>query len=136
MRPKLKEDPKEWRKFTIVLGVMALVIDFVLFQRDHIGKWSALAVFAIAAVMIGFSAIKPQWFRWLYRSGMTASFHIGHIMGGIILTIIFVIILTPLGWALKLMGKDVLETKKPPHHTRSYWHDSKHRNPNHFEKQF
>jgi hypothetical protein len=63
---------------------------------------------------------------------MTVSFHIGQVMGRILLTVLFVIVVTPMGLLLRLFGKDLLQLKRRP--TTSYWRAAK--NANQFDRMF
>ena len=132
MKLKLKEEPKEWLKFTVVVTVAAGAVAFLLYRRKFI-NWEGIGVLGVvlAAVVLA-CAIRPRWFRGFYRAGMTASFHVGQMMGRMLLTIFFLLALTPLGLLLRLMGKDLLAMKFRKADT--YWHSAK--NGNQFDRQF
>ena len=120
MQPKLKENPKDWLKFTAaVCLVLALVVAGL--ARRHVFSratmWSLLALLLITLLVC---LLKPRLFRSFYRVGMTVSFYIGHLFGRILLTLIFLLVLTPLGLMLKLMGKDLLRLKRDPS-AQTYW---------------
>ena len=55
---------------------------------------------------------------------MTASWHVGQVMGRLLLTVLFLLLVTPLGLLLRLLGKDLLELKRRPD-AASYWHVAK-----------
>ena len=124
MKLKLQENPNEWRKFTAVMtGVLALVA-WLLHASKVLPRepmWGALAVLAVALVV---SLMVPRWFRKFYRAGMTVSFQVGQVMGKVLLTVFFLLLLTPLGLLLRLLGKDLLKLKRDRTAT-SYWHPAK-----------
>lgn len=124
MKLKLKESPREWQKFTGVLCLMAALLTAVAIRRHWVapGAWKPVA--AILAVLIVTSLAKPFWFRGVYRVGMTASFHVGQVMGRILLSVFFLVVVTPLGWALRLSGKDLLNLRRAPPGA-SYWKPAK-----------
>lgn len=133
MQPKLKENPREWLKFTAVMAVAATALSALLWRR-HLLSGSAFAVLATAlAVTVMICALRPRWFRGFYRAGMTASFHVGQVMGRILLSIVFLLIVTPLGLVLRLTGKDLLQLRQDPNAT-TYWRKAKTAGP--IDRQF
>jgi hypothetical protein len=124
MQPKLKENPKEWQKFTLVMGLALMALFYLLYRRKWISVditcWAFL-ILSAAMIACGFF---PQWFRGFYRAGMTASFHLGQFMGRLLLIAVFWLVITPLGLWLRLLGKDLLQTKRNPS-ASSYWHPAK-----------
>ena len=124
MKLKLKENPNEWRKFTAVMAGALAVLAWLLQARGIlprawlVGGWAALA----SAVVL--SLLAPRWFRGFYRVGMTVSFHIGQAMGKVLLTLFFLLVLTPLGLLLRLFGQDLLKLKRNRTAT-TYWQPTK-----------
>ena len=51
---------------------------------------------------------------------MTVSFYIGQIVSRVLLTVLFLLVVTPLGLLLRLFGKDLLHLKRKPA-SESYW---------------
>jgi hypothetical protein len=51
---------------------------------------------------------------------MAASAFVGERVGRLILALVFLGVLTPLGWLLRLTGKDLLRLKRDPK-AASYW---------------
>jgi len=127
MQLKLKDNPKEWLKFTAVIGLLVSILAFILYGPVF-PTVLAIAVFALIAC-----AVRPRWFRGFYRGGMTVSFHIGQVMGKILLTILFLLVVTPMGLLLRLLGKDLLQLKRPPS-ASSYWRAAK--TSNQFDRMF
>jgi hypothetical protein len=127
MRPKLKESPKEWLKFVAVMALLAGVLSFMLARRAF------PVVLGIAVVALMLCALRPRLFRGFYRGGMTISFYIGQVMGRVLLTIFFILVVTPLGLLLRLAGKDLLQLKRPSG-ASSYWRPAK--TSNQFDRMF
>jgi len=132
MKLKLKEEPKEWLKFTAVMAVLGIVVAALLYRRKLIAIEAAAGISIALALAICACAVRPRWFRGFYRAGMTASFRVGQALGWVWLTIFFVLLLTPLGLLLRLCGKDLLEMKRRK--TDSYWRAA--RPPGGFDRQF
>jgi len=81
---------------------------------------NAFGVIGLLALVLFGCALRPKWFRGFYRAGMTISFHVGQAIGVVLLTFFFLVVLTPIGLALRLLGKDLLRLKRRPG-ARSYW---------------
>ena len=118
MRLKLKESPREWLKFTAVMALLVSVLSFLLYRR----VFPIVLGVSLAALVV--CALRPRWFRGFYRGGMTVSFHIGQVMGRILLTVFFLIVVTPMGLLLRLFGKDLLQLKRPVD-ANTYWRQAK-----------
>src|SRR5689334_15924388 len=124
MSLRLKEDPKEWMKFTGA-SIVALSVLTVLLRKRHIISQAAMTsilMSLIAALCI--CLFRPRWFRLFYRVGMIAGFRVGQVVGIILLTVVFWCVLTPLGALLRLCGKDLLMIKKGPT-SETYWRTAK-----------
>lgn len=120
MRLKLKEDPREWRKFTLAAAAGLGALGGVLCWRGILpAPWLRLWLGALGVALLGV-LLRPAWFRGFYRAGATAGFHVGQFMGRVLLVLFFFVVLTPLGLALRLAGKDPLRLKRD-RTAGSYW---------------
>ncbi|MEO8428875.1 MAG: SxtJ family membrane protein [Verrucomicrobiota bacterium] len=132
-KSKLKDNVREWRKFTLV---WVLAIALLAFWNEHRGRLSP-GVFVVVLACLGIVAVwcwlRPQDFRKPYRWGMTFNHHVGQLMGKVMLTVIYLLLLTPLGLLLRVLGKDLLSLR-PPRNALSYWQKSK--LPGRFDRQF
>lgn len=120
MKLKLKENPSEWRKFAWVWCAFAALVSFLLFRKQVLGVSSFRWVFGAAVAVAIIAAVFPRLFRGFYRVGMTGSFYLGQGVGKVILTIVFLLAVTPLGIMLRLAGKDLLDLKRD-RANESYW---------------
>ena len=77
----------------------------------------------VAAMILAVAVAKPALFRGFYRRGMTVSHALGQVMGRALLAIIFLIMVVPMGIALRLLGKDLLEFRSGS--SSSYWRRAK-----------
>lgn len=109
---RLKENPREWQKFVAVMGTAANLIVWMLWWRGRLPLAVPVAVAALALMVLIVALICPCWFRGFYRGGMTVSFHFGQVVGKVLLTVFFFLVVTPLGLLLRLMGKDLLNLKR------------------------
>ena len=133
MRLKLKEEPREWLKFTAVIALAAGIIGVLLYWRRAISQEVLTGWIGLLALVLLLCWVRPRWFRSFYRSGMTLNFLMGQFMGRVILTLFFLFIVTPLGLFLRLLGKDLLKLKRNPAAT-TYWQPAK--TSNQFDQQF
>lgn len=120
MKPKLKENPKDWLKFTVVCCVVCMLIARALERRGMLRHESALVVFAVALAALVLCIVRPVLFRGFYRAGMMVSFYIGQVVSKVLLIVLFLLVVTPLGLLLRLFGKDLLHLKRKASN-QSYW---------------
>jgi hypothetical protein len=132
MKLKLKEEPKEWLKFTAVMALVAGIVAVLLFRRKVISVETLTGVGMALVLVLGLCALRPRWFRGFYRVGMTLSFRVGQLLGWVWLTLFFLLVLTPLGLLLRAFGKDLLAMKRRK--TNTYWRAA--RPPGDFDRQF
>ena len=123
MKLKLEEDPKEWLKFTAVMAVAAGLMAFLFYRRKVLGFEALVALSVVLGLVMAACTIRPRWFRGFYRAGMTVSFHLGQALGWVWLALFFLLVLTPLGLLLRVLGKDLLALKRRP--ADSYWRTPK-----------
>ncbi len=133
MKLKLKEEPKEWFKFTVVMALMAVIVTALLIRSKVLPPLALLYVGILLHFTLVSCWMRPRWFRAFYRAGMTCSFRVGQTLGFVWLSIFFLLLLTPLGWLLRLAGKDLLGLKRAPG-TTTYWKPS--RPPGPFDRMF
>lgn len=124
MRLRLKEEPKEWIKFTAAMALLLSVLAVVLWKRQALSQTALTAVLIVDGLALLVCVVRPRWYRSFYRGGMTISFHVGQLLGKILLALFFLVVLTPMALALRLFGKDLLRVKRNSQAT-SYWQSSK-----------
>jgi hypothetical protein len=124
MKLKLKEDPREWRK-SVLFGALGLALLSSLLRWRRVLPavvWIAvLMVLTLAALL---AVCCPRWFRGYYRFTSRAGFYITQFLGRILLTIVFLVLVTPLGLLLRMLGKDPLRLKRPKA-AETYWTTAK-----------
>ena len=128
MKLNFKEDPKEWRKSALLTALGLALISSLVRWRKHVpaNVWlTFLALLGLAAIC---AVLQPRWFRGLYRLSLRLGFYSSQFLGRCVLLVFFIFILTPLGWILRLTGKDPLQLKRPLNVT-TYWHTAKECNP-------
>ncbi|HVV73769.1 MAG TPA: hypothetical protein VHI52_20050 [Verrucomicrobiae bacterium] len=120
MKLKLKEDPREWRKSTLLTLLGLAMLSSVLCWRHVllVRTWrTVLIVLAVGAIA---AWLQPRWFRGYYRVSTRLGFWSSQIVARVVLAVIFALLVTPLGILFRLSGKDSLKLKQPAK-TDSYW---------------
>lgn len=124
MRPKLKEDPREWRKFTLSSTAAAMLFTGLMWYRGKVAPWTASTVLVVLGVVALAAGFRPAWFRSFYRVGMTIGAVIGQVTGWILLTLFFLLALTPMALVFRLLGKDPLSLRWDKS-AKTYWRTAK-----------
>lgn len=120
MSRSLKEDPREWRKFTLSFTVM---LSLLLWGMSRLGKVEGLQVYALAGTLVsaaGVAIVRPKWCRGFYRAGMGVGMLVGGWVISILLAVVFVVMVVPMGFVMRCVGYDPLELRAKPPGT-SYW---------------
>ncbi|UVT16984.1 MAG: sxtJ [Nitrospira sp.] len=103
-RPTQPPTPKELRQFGLLVGAVFSVIGLwpVVFRSESPRLWALI----LGGLLIILGAVLPQSLTQVHRGWMK----IGHVLGSIntriILGIIYYLLITPMGLAMRLMGKD------------------------------
>jgi hypothetical protein len=113
MRLHFKEDPKEWRKATLLGLIGPAAIIGILRWRGVVSSTCLVSALAVIAMVALCAWVRPRWFRGYYRFMTRLGFYIIQALGRIVLAALFFLILTPFGWILRLSGKDLLQLKSP-----------------------
>ena len=105
------------RNFGIVFFVVFLIISlWPLINGDSLRGWSSFA--AIIFLVLGLMNSKlltPLNILW-FKFGML----LGSIVAPIVMGIVFFVIITPIGFIMKIIGKDLLNNKYD-NKNKSYW---------------
>ena len=130
----IKTGKKDLRSFGVTIGIILLLIAGFLFYKD---KESFQIFLYIGGTFIGFGMIIPIILKPIYIAWMTFAVVLGWFMTRLILSLLFYVIITPIGLVLRIFGKDFLELKKQAVQG-SYWNqrDSNLEKNQNYEKQF
>ena len=124
MKLNYKEDPKEWRKSTLLTALGLAILSSLLRWRKHLPADVWHVLLALLAVVAICAVLQPRWFRGWYRLSLRLGFYSSQFIGRCVLILFFVFIITPVGFILRLAGKDPLQLKRPEKGA-TYWHPSK-----------
>ena len=124
MRLYFKENPKEWRKAVWFGMIGPTVIIGILRWRGVVSSTCLAAVLVLVALTALCAWLRPRWFRGYYRFTTRLGFYTMQILGRVVLSVFFILILTPFGWILRLFGKDFLQLKSP-RNKQTFWQPSR-----------
>lgn len=128
MQLNLKDEPKEWRKSALLTALGLALICSILRWRHVLGTRAWLTILSVLALVAVCAILWPRCFRGHHLFSMRLGFVVSRILGRILLTLFFLFVLTPLGWVLRLMGKDLLQLKRRSE-TTTYWQTAKENSP-------
>jgi hypothetical protein len=124
---------KDIRSFGITIGIVMFIISGLLMYYNN-EAYQLIAIIASTFIGLGFIIpliLKPFYFVW-----MTFAAILGWVMTRLILSLVFYLIITPIGLLTRLLGEDFLALKKVK--SDSYWNyrDSSEELNQNYEKQF
>tara|TARA_Y100001958_G_scaffold111205_1_gene78587 strand:- start:5365 stop:5775 length:411 start_codon:yes stop_codon:yes gene_type:complete len=124
---------KDIRSFGITMGVILFIISGLLMYYD---KDSYQLFVIIASTFIGLGFILPILLKPIYFLWMIFAAILGWVMTRVILSLVFYLVITPIGLITRILGEDFLALKKSQ--SDSYWNhrDSSIELSQDYEKQF
>lgn len=114
-----KPTTRDLRVFALVQLLMAFVVAWLLHRR--LG-WDAAAIglAAVSLVLVVVGLASPVLLKPLFLLWMCAAFPVGWVMSHLLLGVVYYVVLTPIGFALRCRGRDTLGLKHRGD-APSYW---------------
>lgn len=130
----IKEQKKDLRQFGLTVGGALLIIGAVLYYFE---KSSALYFMLIGALLVLIAVIYPNILKPLNKVWMGLAIVLGFVMSRVILTVLFYLVLTPIGLLAKMFGKKFMDLKYDES-AETYWEKRTIKEKNHldYERQF
>ena len=130
----IKSEKSDLRKFGITIGLILLIIAGFLFWKEK-ESFQILLTFGITSCILGIAIpfiLKPIYWVWMIFATI-----LGWIMTRVILSLLFYIIVTPIGLIPRFFGKQFLELQWDKS-KESYWNfrTNEHLQNKNYEKQF
>jgi hypothetical protein len=113
----MTQSPRHWRKFGLLMGGAFLIIALILIWRH---RWTGPYFAILAGFFLLSGLLLPRILSPLERVWMAFAHVLGVVMTYILLTITFFVVITPVGFFIRLIGKDLLE-RKFDSQKQSYW---------------
>jgi hypothetical protein len=104
-KPNFKE-----RSFGMSVGTVLMAVAAYLAWRGRVDRATILG--GIGATLVILGLIAPTLLKWPSAVWWKMAMVLGHINARVILTIAFAIVLTPVGLAWRLLGKDPLARQR------------------------
>ena len=130
----IKTGKKDIRSFGITFGIIFLIIAGFLYYQE---KDSFQLFIYLAGSFSGLGIILPIILKPFYMIWMIFAVILGWFMTKVILSLLFYLIITPIGLFLRIIGKDLLNLKEKKQQ-KSYWNmrNSEEEQNQNYEKQF
>ncbi len=114
----IESSRKKLREFGLLIGAVLIIIALFLFYSE---RASFIYFGAAGGLLILAGLLSPKVLLPFQKTWMILSVILGYFSTRLILGILFYIVITPMGIAAKLFGKDFLE-RKLDKKSKSYWH--------------
>ena len=122
------------KKFGLVISCFLILLGAYLFYKSFI--YTGIVFIFLSLIILGIAFIKPSLLTNLNKGWMLIGYLLGKVINPLVLVIIFFIIITPLGFFLRMIGRDELNIQSPS--SNSFWKIKKLKKieSNSFKKQF
>jgi len=111
---------KELRNFGAIALIASALIAILLYVLKGLGiQWAAI-IFAVGFIIFLSSVISLKLTRMIYLGLILLTLPIGWAVSFVLLAAFYFLLLTPLGFLFRLMGRDPLR-RKFDSTTESYW---------------
>jgi hypothetical protein len=119
------------RSFGLSVGLVLAVIAAIVWWR---GGRAAMLVGGVALGLIGAALVAPPLLRVPNRLWWALAQFLGRVNTRVVLTLLFFLVVTPVGLVMRLFGHDALRPRTPD----STWspYVVRRRDPRHFERLF
>jgi thiol:disulfide interchange protein len=114
---KLDRSSRGLRRFGLTVGSVILALGCFFLWRHRGAGWPLISIGTVLVVAAG---LAPSSLKWVHGPWMMGSFVLGWIVTRVLLTIVFFLVVTPIGLLQRLFGKRVIEVAFRPN-AASYW---------------
>jgi hypothetical protein len=131
---QIKERKKDLIKFGLSVGSVLMIVGFVLYYFE---KSPSFYFIIIGGALLLLATIYPRVLKPLNKIWMGLAIVLGFVMTRIILTVLFYLVLTPIGLLAKIFGKKFMDLKYNES-AETYWEERTINKKNHldYERQF
>ncbi len=112
---------KHVRSFGYLVGGALMALALVgLWRRGGAANVTVYALLGSGGALAALALAAPAALRPLYRVWMGLALVLGFVMTRVILTLVFFLVITPVGWIMRALGKDPLH-RRSDRSAASYW---------------
>ena len=122
---------------TAALVVLSLVAAGVGFMWKGQVSWGKVGVLDAVALLVFLlpALVKPAWLAPIHKGWMKFAFMLGWFNSRLILSLMWLLVFTPVALVQRIIRRDALE-RKWTKETSSYWQSKPTPPPKHFDRQF
>ena len=121
----LKTGIRELRNFGLLVGAVLVALGLLFLLR---GKARYPYFLTPGVLLLVLGAVFPRGLRYAYVAWMCLAIVVGFVVSTVILTLFFILVITPIGLTARLLGKDFLRLKLDRRES-TYWISRKSRPP-------
>ena len=103
---KLDQSPKALRGFGFLVGSVFLLLGALLIWRHRDAGWPFVS---IGSILVVAGALFPQALKWVHTCWMILALTMGWVVTRVLLTIVFFLVVTPVGLLQRFLGKSAIE---------------------------
>ncbi|HEY6112178.1 MAG TPA: SxtJ family membrane protein [Chthoniobacterales bacterium] len=104
---RVDRSPQSLRRFGFIVGAMSILLGLLLLLRHH----GALPLLTIGMLLIALGALAPSALQPLHAVWMALSLLIGWVMTRVILTLVFFLVVTPIGLLQRLVSRSGVDLR-------------------------
>lgn len=104
---RVDRSPKALRRFGFILGTMSILVGLLFLLRHRSGLPSLL----IGALLIILGVVAPKTLKYFHGVWIALSLLIGWIMTRVILTLVFFLVVTPIGLLQRLLSRSGIDLR-------------------------
>lgn len=112
-----KKTSRELRKYGITMAIACAVFGSIFWWKDH-HLWQYF--YGISGFFLVFGLILPKALAPIEWGWMKVAHAMGIVMTYILLTLTYLLVITPIGLLMKILGKNPLKRKFDPQ-AATYW---------------
>ena len=105
------------KKFGLVISCFLILLGTYFFYKSFI--YLGIVFIILSLIILGIAFIKPSLLTNLNKGWMLIGYLLGKVINPLVLGIIFFVLITPLAFFLKIIGRDELNIQSPS--SNSFW---------------
>lgn len=126
-------DRKQLRLFGVAGLAATMAVSAILYYFKDLDARYCLAISAVGVFIFVSSLLSAKLTRMIYVTLCVITMPIGVVMNFVVFSLVFFLLITPLGLIFKLCGRDILERRYRPD-AESYW--AAHKQPSRLKRYF
>jgi hypothetical protein len=104
---RVDRSPKALRRFGFVAGAASILFGLVLLHRHR----AALPSLGLGALLITAGCVAPRTLKYLHAAWVGLSLLLGWVMSRIIVTLVFFLVVTPIGLLQRLVSRSGVDLR-------------------------